>query len=469
MLIRFTCENFKSFRDRTEFSMIAGKDTGHEDHLAKIQNGVNVLCGSYIFGANAAGKSNFIRALNFARNIVSKGELDSTDFSSDKFLLCCKNKENNVGFFQFDIFVNKKFYSYGFSLNYITREIEREWLYMLNKNNKETCIFSRLKEEKDQTLITTYCQIDSEIKLKKEEKELFNFYKNDFSNFGFLNSFFLHYVAKRYRPNDPKHFSNKFYDVFQWLSRLLIIFPETHYSGIPSYSTSDDARKTFSDWLKHFDTGIEKLSVLKIPTEKFFENIPEEIRENLRSDILSSLSKSSNQKIFLNNNGKMYQIYYENDKIIVNKIVAFHGDSDVPFDLQDESDGTRRLFDFLPLLQFLKKTAGRVIIVDELDRSLHTKATLEFVRMFYSMNKRHNSQLIVTTHDDDLLNADVIRHDEIWFVERDKENVSHLYPLSDYKKICKESLRKDYLLGRYGALPVFNDLFENNENRGLSK
>ena len=116
------------------------------------------------------------------------------------------------------------------------------------------------------------------------------------------------------------------------------------------------------------------------------------------------------------------------------------------------------MFDLLPLLAMLNN--GAIVVVDEVDRSLHTKATTEFIRQFLSQDARNGSQLIATTHDGAVLDLDLLRQDEIWFIERDEEHASHLFPLSKFNARFDKDVRKDYLLGRYGAVPVFRHMTE---------
>ena len=135
------------------------------------------------------------------------------------------------------------------------------------------------------------------------------------------------------------------------------------------------------------------------------------------------------------------------------KVVADHGRKDDPFDRRDESDGTQRLYDLLPLQRMFEQ--GSVVVIDELDRSLHTKATLEFIRTFFERSAGRRSQLIATTHDASILDLALLRQDEIWFVERGDDHASTLFPLTKFKARFDKDIQKDYLLGRYGALPIF--------------
>jgi len=136
MLIRFAVENFLSFKELTEFNMTAGKMTRHKDHIA-VCNGKRILKGAYVFGANAGGKSNLIRAIAFAKSIIEDG-LENTNCDKKYFRIdnSCKQKPS---VFQFDIYSNGHFYSYGFAVSLISQRIEEEWLYQIDAGDK--CIF----------------------------------------------------------------------------------------------------------------------------------------------------------------------------------------------------------------------------------------------------------------------------------------------------------------------------------------
>lgn len=130
-----------------------------------------------------------------------------------------------------------------------------------------------------------------------------------------------------------------------------------------------------------------------------------------------------------------------------------HGNPTDLFELDDESDGTRRLFDLIPLYQ--KGKENYVIFVDELDRSFHTKLTIEFLQKFFEKTEGLTSQLIVTLHDSNVMNLNIFRQDEIWFVERKGDHSSEIYSLNKFKERFDHSVAKDYLLGRYGSIPIF--------------
>ena len=133
-----------------------------------------------------------------------------------------------------------------------------------------------------------------------------------------------------------------------------------------------------------------------------------------------------------------------------------HGNADDLFEYSDESDGTQRLFDLIPIFFALKQ--NRVILIDEIDRSLHTNLTRKFIELFFSVSRNNSSQLIATTHDSNLLDLDLLRQDEIWFVKREKDHSSNIYSLNLYKERFDKRIEKEYLIGRYGATPNLEKL-----------
>jgi len=136
------------------------------------------------------------------------------------------------------------------------------------------------------------------------------------------------------------------------------------------------------------------------------------------------------------------------------------GNDDKPvfFSITEESDGTQKLFAFAgPWLDVLSK--GRILFIDELDTSLHPLLVRFLIENFHSnVTNRNDAQLVFTTHDTSILDTELFRRDQVWFVEKDRENATKLYPLSDFSPRKGEALEKWYLKGRYGALPFIGDL-----------
>jgi len=205
MLIRFSVENYLSFNKRQVFSMAAGKHTRHKSHLM-VMNGKRILKGAVVYGANAAGKSNLIRAISFGKNIVLRGIRNIVTINSH--FRIDASAINRPGVFQYDIVSNGHFYSYGFAISYTRNVFLSEWLFLCD-DDREICIFERGESEPFKTDIKF---------LKKENEQRFNIYAEDVSD----DTSFLVEIAKR-KLNDVEEFA-PFFDILNWLLNLVIIF-----------------------------------------------------------------------------------------------------------------------------------------------------------------------------------------------------------------------------------------------------
>ncbi len=143
-----------------------------------------------------------------------------------------------------------------------------------------------------------------------------------------------------------------------------------------------------------------------------------------------------------------------NQQVKVTTIRLHHGKSFFDFGFEDESDGTRRIFDLLDMI--LTSNDDMIFVVDELERSLHPKLTEHFLKLFMQAHDDDKVQLLFTTHESSIMDQSLFRRDEIWFVERDSENSSNIYSLDRFKERYDKILSKSYLEGRYGAIPIFS-------------
>lgn len=444
MLIRFAVENFLSFKELTEFNMTAGKMTRHKDHIA-VCNGKRILKGAYVFGANAGGKSNLIRAIAFAKSIIEDG-LENTNCDKKYFRIdnSCKQKPS---VFQFDIYSNGHFYSYGFAVSLISQRIEEEWLYQIDDGDK--CIFLRSREQS-----SSACELYTEIKFSTErQKERFYFYADYICNSKMDHTLFLSDVYLR-SPDDEQEYL-PFRDVFDWFNRLTIIFPESTFDSIERLMDDQSERTRLENLLRYFDTGITEVHKKAITFDKAFNNLPEPLLESIKSDMAKKLKGDATRAKVMGDISR-FEVKLTDGELMAFRVVSDHGNSEDLFEYSDESDGTQRLFDLIPIYQ--RVLHNNVIIIDELDRSLHTKAVQEFINYFYSIAQNLNSQLIVTTHDSNIMDLDFIRQDEIWFIERQADHSSKLYSLNQFRERFDKRIEKEYLMGRYGAIPVFRQI-----------
>lgn len=439
MLIRFAVENYNSFKEQQVFSMAAGKQTRHASHCFNV-DGKRLLKSSFFFGANASGKSNFVRALDFMRRVILMGSKairhDDRFFRIDPV---CKEKP---GVFQIDFIAQQTIFSYGFAINYLTHEFCAEWLYRIDSSEKETCIFEREHR----------AQITTDLRLNKESELRFKIYCEDLK----ADELFLNVVGNKNIDEDSG--LHDFIVAYEWFKNIIVVYPGSHARNKNDFFLNPASNTdSLVDMLRAFDTGIEKITKGKQLAEKAFSFLPDEVRKEVLNDLEQAV-RSKIQDIDqckLEIGGYQFEISIEDGEIFAEKIMLDHGNPAELFELSDESDGTKRLFDLIPLYEFGQK--GKIIIVDELDRSFHSKLTEEYIRCFFEITKEKQCQLICTTHDLNLMDLKILRQDEIWFVEREKDHSSRIYSLSDYKQRFDKNILNDYMIGRYGAIPCFHD------------
>jgi hypothetical protein len=432
-------ENFLSFDTKVEFSMIPGKSRVHPNHRITDNrwNGIDVLKCAAIYGANGSGKSNFCKAIDFAKDLIVYGKKPQEEFDLKQFKLRDQNEKTSS--FSFEFTLNDKSFAYGFVLD--NKVIHEEWLYEITKNNNKR-IYERTTDSSGKAKLEL-----GSIKLSNKDKE------------------FLLFLAQGTRSNQlfltesNERNSEFFIDIYFWFkNNLIIVFPESKYGNLLTRIANESKfSKDLERLISYFDTGISGIQLNEINELQADRDIPLEILK----DIKRELSKAKKSIILQGPKSNLYLFNDKEDsKIRIVKLVTLHNKSEdgkkVAFDLEEESDGTLRLFDLLPGL-INAFSQDMVFIIDELDRSMHPLLSKKFIEVFLNAKNEHKSQIIFTTHESFLLDLDLIRRDEIWFVEKDKKNASHMYSLEEYSPRYDKEIQKGYLMGRYGAIPVMYD------------
>lgn len=445
MLIRYSIENFLSFGARAEISMIPGKVRYLNNHIIKSSKGkdVSLLKLAIIYGANASGKSNLIKSVKFAKDLILNGTTSGGLIPIRKFRLDT-TFEKQPSRFEFEIKANDKCYSYGFSCN--IHKIEEEWLYEITKS-KDRMIFERKCGNKKCDIIFS----KSKSTTKKEEQFL-EFLADGTRD----NQLFLTECHQRNLKNNLKT-NNDFVNTINWFKNLTLIFPNSKFSGLEyQLEKNENFGNSLKDYLLSFDTGIDSIKLQKEDFNKITD-LPEELKTEIEKDL------KKNMKIIVTNpdNKKTYAISRnEKDLIIASRVIINHKVKNsteyASFEMGDESDGTQRLFDLIPALMDLARK-DRVFMIDELDRSLHPNLSNMIMDIFLNKTSKIESQLLITTHESSLLNLKKFRKDEIWFVEKDKSGQSLFFSLEDFQPRFDKEIRKAYLLGRFGATPVFKE------------
>jgi hypothetical protein len=430
MILRVTIENLFSFKEETEISFVAGKSDllPHHVRRAEKRDDISVLKAGIIYGANASGKSNIIKAISILKTIAL-GRVPQYDF--EPFKLSNLNKPSMV---KLEVKIGKHYYEYG--AKFTNKEISEEWLYEFNVR-KDVEIFSRINNNND---------IHFGIKFKDKENEMLAFLisKSTPASYSFLSE----YVKRNGKT------ITAIVDVYTWMkSNLKFIFPSTKFRELSIRVEKD---KTFAyatkSLLNYFNTGIVDIRRIKVSKESvdlpetMLKKIMREIEPGMRVGVASDSVNASIYFIEIDKTGtpvfyKQFTIHQAQDN------------KDVTFGMNEESDGSLRIMDFIPMLIDLRLN-DVVYLIDEIDRSMHPMLSQKILEYYFQhLEEKKDTQLIFSTHESNLLDLNLIRADEVWFVEKDKNGESHLTSLAEYKP--REDIRKGYLQGRYGAIPFF--------------
>lgn len=405
MLVEFSVGNYLSFKDTVTFSMVAA-DIHQHDKTHKFEwKNLSLLKSACIYGANASGKSNFVKAFKFATDFIKNSSKESQigeEIKITPFLLSTET-ENKPSLFEFVFVIDDFKYRYGFE---ITKEkIVGEW-------------FFRTKKEKEYELFTrNYSNIKVNKKLFDEAIGIENKTRE--------NALFLSVVA-----NFNGSISKSIVD------RCLM----PCITGIENIYTN-----WMTDLCKKFPRIKEEFKKILTVTDFGIEDfIVEKNNKELSQELLKFKGLFSEDKI------KVYKQKYDQNNQPREKIL---------FDLEDqESRGTQKIFSIAgPILITLE--LGQIIFIDEFETMLHPLIAQFLVKLFNSNEHNpKNAQLIFTTHETNFLTNKLFRRDQIWFTEKNKYGATDLYSLNEYNVRHDASFEKDYLKGKYGAIPIIKDL-----------
>ncbi|MBE6351592.1 MAG: ATP-binding protein [Treponema bryantii] len=454
MLSRFTVGNFCSFDKNQTLSLIAGSIQNHKERLYQA-NDFKLLKFASIYGANAAGKSNFIKAMDYAQTAIIVG-VENEYFEERKDNYFRLNPENKAkpSYFEFEICIDKSIYAYGFEMIINQKRITEEWLVKLNKT-KDEIIFSR-----NSNTGSVYFNNDY---LNDETKSRMAVYLEDFQKV--TNKTFLSEIisnkAELYKNNEKLQILK---DVHKWVFSLNISYPDTSITGYDCFS--EENINELINAIEIFKTGISRVIPTVISKEQALDKIRPEFRKEVEEAIQRTCPKENTETVKdsetcgfrLNINGRLIFVTFKDRESVFTEITFEHfGIKDVRFSLAEESNGTQRLLDLLSILFTQKENS--VFIIDEIDQSLHPQLTRKFIENFLHYAKKKNIQLIISTHESHLLNLDLVRQDEIFFVESTPTGDSVLYPFDRFKERFDKKIEKAYLDGRYGGVPIFDSIF----------
>lgn len=414
MLLEFSVENYMSIKNRVTFSMVASKLKGHEEENVFSNGNVDLLKSAVIYGANASGKSNLLIAMSFMKHFVitsSKESQANDEIGVEHFRLSTET-ENKPSQFEIIFMHDKIPYRYGFVID--KKMVYREWLYYVPKT-KEAKLFERT---------------ESNINLGTQFKEGKGLKVNTRKN-----ALFLSVVSQLNGEIAMK--------IMEWFSEKFNVISGVQHDTYKEFTVDKLEDKLYKSeiikFLKNADTGIEDVQSIDVKEEDLPEQMPKRLKELIMSE-----------KVVLTRHSKVNEH---------GEIVSFE-----MFEMERyESEGTKKIFALSgPLVETLKN--GEILVVDELDAKLHPLITRFILGLFHSRETNPNhAQLIFATHDTSILNNRFFRRDQIWFTEKDSNGSTELYSLAEYnldddnKVRIDASFDKDYIQGKYGAIPFVGE------------
>ena len=396
MLIQFSVENYRSFKDKVVFSMLASKDDEHPESVISSGERDRFLKCCAIYGANASGKSNLLNALWFMVSYVLSSHEKQLNLPTGRspFKFDNDSVKKDSSFEAIFICDNIK-YAYGFSVN--DTEVTEEYLYHY-PHGRKALVFERTNTTKYR--FTTDVDLQQNLKERNSRNKL---YLSTAANWNY----------------------SKVVPVFNWFSSCMFLNQNTYGQayGANAESLQDDAyRSKIAIMLRAADFGIHGLRY-----------------------------REGNVSF----NGALLGVY---DNIeAVHHVVDENGETQAySLNMAEESNGTNAYLDLIGLV-YKTLESGGIFVADEIDAHLHPLLTEKIVALFNSEKSNpKNAQLVITTHNTNLLDLDIMRRDQIWFTEKNEQtSVTELFSLDDYSIRKDAKVEKNYLIGRYGAIPIF--------------
>lgn len=430
MLIRFKVSNFLSFDEPQELSMISGETRILSDHIHKFED-LNVLRTSAIYGANASGKSNLIKAFRESRQMI----IMDVAIPSKRYFRLSETNKDKPSYFEFEFENDGRYYSYGFEFLLSRQSIVSEWLYGLESEGENRVFFQRVGNK-------------IEHGFKGDDKVRMDIYAEDMKSSD--RTLFLREMYKKMRQ-DEKDLS-VFSDVYVWFSRKVKIFGAEAFP-CEKMNTEEKEKETVR-LLEALGTGItgvgyEQIEITQYPSRWY-------PLDDIREDLIREKKKDPGARPRVSYMRGEFFTISEGGDIVLEKRVFRHGAA-ASFDMEEESEGTRRLYDLLEMM--VSEAGDSVCILDGLDLKLHPQLTYRFLELFLEEKAGTKNQLIFTSHESSLIDFKLLRRDEIWFVQKRENGSTSLYSLEDFNERTDRKVNKAYLEGRYGGVPVFSAPF----------
>jgi len=411
MLLEFRVRNFRSFKNETVLSLVASRDRSLEatntieTHIPSVPRAV---LSAVIYGANASGKSNLMRALQLMRGMVVESATlqPNLPINVQPFRLDEKSAADPT-LFEVTALLNGTRYQYGFE--FTPMRVMSEWLLVYQKSKPQKWFDRRFDGRGDKETFEFSTHLAGAKRTWQEATR--------------PNALFLSTAAQLN--------SESLAALHRWFAETLNVFLDGGQVP-PIFSTqmiqTNPGQAQIKSLLSRADMAITSISAQAIKARR-------------QSFMLDPANGVAGSKV-------------EDAEILLPRFTHTIGSMSADFELDDESQGTQKLFALAgPILDILEK--GRILAVDELDRSLHPLLVRQIIETFQSsVANPHGAQLIFTTHDTAQIDSSLLRRDQIWFTEKGRDQASELVPLIEFSPRKGEALDKGYLAGRYGGVPI---------------
>lgn len=406
MILEYTCENYRSIKEKVVFSMLASKDNSFENLLIDYR-GIPVNKVAAFYGANGSGKTSFLDSLHFLKMLVCNS---NNHQPGDKIRQVSHklSEQNSPTSYTIQFVKNDVRYAYG--LSYKPEQIESEYLYYF-PNGKQAKIFDRRLNK-----------ISFGDKFKKDFEAILNFMKP--------NKLFLSVSANYSSVKDAEL-------VFLFFREDIIFYPQPieinnwlEYS-IERFTKESGLKNLFIDFMRSVETPIQSIDTTFEKTKMSPEFVPDNIPDEIKPFFAQAKEVTRTEANI------DYGLFSVN--------------------LNDESKGIQKLFEvFGPIIDIILK--DKILVWDEMETSLHPKIVKEILRLIMYGKNNSKAQLIFSTHDTNLLDLNTFRRDQIWFTELNESRATDIYSLAELKNVRKdENISKGYMNGKYGAIPFIHN------------
>jgi len=437
MLLRFVIKNFYSFKEQSEFNLFPSSKATYNTHHINSCGHAEVLRFSSIYGANGAGKSNLIKALIDLQGIVAQGHISGLILNTYKFQLAKEKLDEPVSL-AIEFYSHNTIYYYSIDLD--TDQVINEALYISEKN-KDRLVFERhgngsqsisfgkgfFKDKKDALFSSVL------------EERLLN-----------KDALLLSFMAVKY-PEENLDIKQ----AYDWILNGLFIIRSDSMKNLTiphALDTNPEMMNLLMSLLPGMKTGISSMAV--VPTVVNDDMIDPRLANSIKSTPGRAWTFPSRTDSRINDT-----IVYENERLIRKELQPYHrldDGTEIKMPISFESDGTIRLIEYVPVI-YLILNQECTVIIDEIERSLHPILVKGIISKL-SESKTAKGQIVFTTHESCLLDKEILRPDEIWFAQKDEDQATQLYPLSDFNIHKTANIENGYLNGRYGGIPFLSNL-----------